>query len=86
MSRAIEAAALFAVGVIAGGAVVYSTRRTPPVPAQPPVPSTPPSVPALRKDVITGEAMSEGQFPFLKGVDSFRNEEIASIWVSWTGV
>ena len=67
MSRTIEAAALFAVGVIAGGAVVYSTRRTPPVPAQPPVPTTPPpSVPALRKDVIAGEAMSEGQSPFLR--------------------
>jgi len=88
MSRAIEAAALFAVGVIAGGAAVYSTRRTTPVPAQPPVPTTPPPpVPAFRRDVTVGEPMTEGAIPLSRGANAcFRNEENTSIWISWTGV
>ena len=59
MSRAIEAAALFAVGVLTGGAVVYSTRKPSPRPPSPPVQQQP-SPPAVRKDVITGEVVSEG--------------------------
>ena len=57
MSRAIEAAALFAVGVVAGGVLVYSTRKALPS-------STPPlvaSAPTLQKDVIAaGETVPEG--------------------------
>jgi len=60
-----EAAALFAVGVIAGGAVVYSTRKTlapPPKPKEiPPRPGQPPST-TFRKDVILAEP-SEGLCP-----------------------
>jgi len=59
MSRAIEAAALFAVGVLAGGTVVYSIRKPSPRPPSPPTQQQPPP-PALRKDVITGEVVSEG--------------------------
>lgn len=59
MSRAIEAAALFAVGVLTGGAVVYSTRKPSPQPPSPPAQQQPPP-PAFRKDVITGEVVSEG--------------------------
>ena len=63
MSRAIEAAALFAVGVITGGALVYTTRKSTTTPPSPPSkrPSTPPT---FRTDVHTGEVMSEGQSPF----------------------
>ena len=63
MSRAIEAAALFAVGVITGGALVYTTRKSTPPPPSPPSqrPSTPPT---FRKDVHAGEVMSEGQSLF----------------------
>ena len=69
MSRAIEAAALFAVGVFAGSALVYTTQRTAPT-AQPPVPTpAAPPVPTFRKDVMVGEAMSEGQSPPSKDVD-----------------
>jgi hypothetical protein len=57
MSRAIEAAALFAVGVIAGGAVVYGTTRSVP---PPPPPAQKPQVPAPRQDVRAGEPMAEG--------------------------
>jgi endonuclease G len=56
MSRAIEAATLFVVGVVAGGALVYSTRK-----ALPP-PTPPPSPPATRKDVLYGQPMLEGLF------------------------
>jgi len=54
------------VGVFAGSALVYTTQRTTPttVPAQPPVPTpAAPPVPSFRKDVMVGEAMSEGQSP-----------------------
>ena len=63
MSRAIEAAALFAVGVVTGGVVVYTARNSSPTPAPPlPPPATqkPRQSPALRKDVLAGEVMSEG--------------------------
>lgn len=62
MSRAIEAAALFAVGVITGGALVYTTRKsttTPPSPRS----QQPSTSPTFRKDVHAGEVMSEGQPP-----------------------
>jgi endonuclease G, mitochondrial len=59
MSRVIEAAALFAVGVVTGGAVVYSTTKHSPRPPSPPAQQQPPP-PALLKDVITGEVVSEG--------------------------
>lgn len=58
MSRAIEAAALFAVGVVAGGAVVYSTRKTLPPPTK-----TPPPPPTVQKNVLFGQPVSEGSFP-----------------------
>ena len=57
MSRAIEAAALFAVGVIAGGTLVYSTRKpySPPPPPKQAVP--------VAKDVAIAEAMPDGSYP-----------------------
>jgi hypothetical protein len=54
MSRAIEAVTLFAVGVIAGGALVYSTRKALPPPSQPP------RAPALKQDKLVGQPLSEG--------------------------
>ena len=58
MSRSIEAAALFAVGVITGGVVVYTTRKALP----PPSPRTKeePQAPTFRQDVVVGEIISEG--------------------------
>ena len=67
MSRAIEAVALFTVGVIAGGAVVYGARKS--VPPPPPPAQQPAKVPAVRQDVRFGEPMAEGRF-FLNSVDS----------------
>jgi len=63
MSRAIEAAALFAVGVVAGGALVYSTRKSVP-PAVPP-PVTPLSRNVRKGVVVVSETVPEGCFYFL---------------------
>jgi hypothetical protein len=61
MSRAIEAAALFAVGCIAGGAVVYSTRRTDPAPPAPQQPSTtPPPALSKQRDILVAEPVRQG--------------------------
>jgi hypothetical protein len=58
MSRVIEAATLFAVGALAGGVIVYGTRRT-----APPPPPPPPAV----QDVVSGEIMRDGCSPGLLG-------------------
>ena len=65
MSRAVEAAALFAAGCIAGGALVYGTRRTapPPPPPQQPPPTTA-QTPALRRDVLVAEPVRQGSSTF----------------------
>jgi hypothetical protein len=57
MSRVLEAAALITVGAIAGGAVIWSTRRTSPPPLPPQAPPSQP--PALRPDLLTAEPVPE---------------------------
>jgi hypothetical protein len=57
MSRVIEAATLFAVGALAGGVIVYGTRRTAPPPA--------PAPPAVQ-DVVSGEIVMDGCSPWLE--------------------
>jgi hypothetical protein len=52
MSRTIEAAALFAVGCIAGGAVVWSTRKSRPPPPPPPPPT-------VKEDLSARETFTE---------------------------
>lgn len=59
MSRAIEAAFIFAVGVIAGGAAVYTASKSTPT-APSPTRSPPPRTDAVRKDVLVGDTMSSG--------------------------
>jgi hypothetical protein len=51
MSRVIEAATLFAVGALAGGVLVYGTRRT--------TPATPPP-PVVQPDIVSGEIVMDG--------------------------
>jgi hypothetical protein len=85
MSRAIEAAALFAVGVITGGVVVYTTRKALPPPSPRPQESQAPTSPTFRQDVVPGEIMSEGHIDSLV-IANCRIEEVASIWTSRAGV
>jgi hypothetical protein len=56
MSRAIEAACLFAVGVIAGGTIVYTTRKSLP-PPPPPKQATP-----VQKDIAVAEIVPDGSY------------------------
>ena len=87
MSRVIEAAALFAVGCLAGGAIVYGTRRDvpPPPPAQQPTKAAPP---ALRRDVLIAEPVKQGAyntFSMRQYLLMDRTPETAQVWESGTG-